>query len=87
MKQLLTEAYGRGTRRTRAPRTHARAPHAHQLRVLLALHDLHLVQLDVEVLVDRVQLATQLDVVLELDHDLLSLHCLEERVEELRCNS
>ena len=52
------------------------------VRVLLGIGDGDVGQLDVEVLVDRVQGAADGEVVLQLDHDVLSDKGLEERVEE-----
>jgi hypothetical protein len=46
--------------------------------VLQLFHDLDVLQLDVEVLVDALEHAADLDVVLELDGDLL----VDERLEE-----
>lgn len=48
------------------------------MRVLELLDDLYVVQLDVEVLVDALQRAADLDVVLELDSYLV----VDERLEE-----
>ena len=43
---------------------------AHEVRVLLLVNDADVVELDVQVLVDRVQRALDRQVVLELDRDL-----------------
>jgi hypothetical protein len=51
--------------------------------VLLLVEDVDVVQLDVEVLIDRVQDASDRQVVLELHHHLLAHQALEERVEQL----
>jgi hypothetical protein len=48
------------------------------MRVLDLLDDLDVVELDVEVLVDALEDATDLDVVFELDRDLV----VDERFEE-----
>jgi hypothetical protein len=55
-----------------------------ELREALLVDDLDLLELDVEVLVDRVQRADERQVVLQLDHDLLPHKRLEER-EENHC--
>jgi len=46
--------------------------------VLHLFHHRNVVQLDVEILVDALQRATDRDVVLELDGDLMVHQCLEE---------
>ena len=55
----------------------------HQLRVLLSVHHVDVVELDVQVLVDGVQGPRECHVVLQLHSDLLPHQGLEERVEEL----
>lgn len=50
----------------------------YQVWVLELLDDLNLVELDVEVLVDALERAADLDIVLELDRDLV----VDERLEE-----
>ena len=52
------------------------------VRVLLRVGDRDVGELDVEVLVDRVEGAADGEVVLQLDHDVLADQGLEERVEE-----
>ena len=52
------------------------------VRVLLRIGDRDVGELDVEVLVDRVEGAADGEVVLQLDHDVLADQGLEERVEE-----
>ena len=52
------------------------------MRVLLRVGDGDVGELDVEVLVDRVEGAADGEVVLQLDHDVLADQRLEERVEE-----
>ena len=54
---------------------------AHHMRVLDLLHDLDVVELDVEVLVDALEDAADLDVVFELDCDLVVDEGLEEAEE------
>jgi hypothetical protein len=51
-----------------------------QMRILQLLNDGDVVKLDVEVLVDALERAAELDVVLELDGDLM----VDERLEEAR---
>lgn len=53
-----------------------------EVRMLVRVYHLHVVQLDVEVLVDRVESAAQTDVILQLDHYGLTDQRAEE-VEEL----
>ncbi len=48
------------------------------MRILQLINDADVVQLDVEVLVDTLESAPDLDVVLELDRDLM----VDERLEE-----
>lgn len=50
------------------------------MRVLDLLDDLNVVELDVEVLIDALERAADLNVVLELDRDLV----VDERLEETR---
>ena len=57
---------------------------AHHVRVILDVVHAHVEQLDVQVLVHRVQRAAHRQVVLQLDDDLLADERLEEGVEELR---
>ena len=52
------------------------------MRVLFRVGDGDVGELDVEVLVDRVEGAADGEVVLQLDHDVLADQRLEERVEE-----
>ena len=52
------------------------------MRVLLGVGDGDVRELDVEVLVDRVERAADGEVVLQLDHDVLADQRLEERIEE-----
>ena len=52
------------------------------MRVLFRVGDRDVGELDVEVLVDRVEGAADGEVVLQLDHDVLADQGLEERVEE-----
>lgn len=54
-----------------------------QMRVLLFVDHVDIVQLDVQILIDRVQRTADGDVVLELDDHLLVGERLEERVEQL----
>ena len=51
---------------------------AHHVRIILDVVHAHVEQLDVQVLVDRVQRAAHRQVVLQLDDDLLA----DERLEE-----
>lgn len=48
------------------------------MRILELLHNLDIIQLDVEVLIDALERAADLNVVLELDSDLV----VDERLEE-----
>ena len=57
---------------------------AHHVRIILDVVHAHVEQLDVQVLVHRVQRAAHRQVVLQLDDDLLADERLEEGVEELR---
>ena len=54
----------------------------HQLRVLLSVHPVDVVELDVQVLVDRLKDAAQCHVILQLHHHLLALQRREEGEEE-----
>lgn len=58
-----------------------------QVRVLELLDDLDVVQLDVEELVDALEHAPDLDVVLELDRDLVVDEGFEEAFYVLACVS
>ena len=57
---------------------------AHHVRIILDVVHAHVEELDVQVLVHRVQRAAHRQVVLQLDDDLLADERLEEGVEELR---
>jgi hypothetical protein len=50
------------------------------MRILQLFHHLYVIELDVEVLVDRFQGPTYLDIVLELDGDFVVNQCLKEAV-------
>lgn len=50
----------------------------HQMRVLVVVDDSDVVELDVEVLIHRLEGALDLDIILELDHD----HVVDESLEE-----
>jgi hypothetical protein len=49
----------------------------------LLIDNTNVMQLDVQILIDRVQSATNRNVILEFDDDLLVGESLEERVEQL----
>ena len=51
-----------------------------QMRIFELFHHLYIIELDVEVLVDRFQGSTDLYVVLELDGDFVVDQCLEEAI-------
>ena len=55
----------------------------YQMGVLVGLHGLHVVELDVEELIDGEERSLELEVVLEFDDDGLAHQRLEERVEQL----
>lgn len=48
------------------------------MRVLDLFHNLNIIELDVEILIDRLQRATDADVIFELDGYLVVDECLEE---------
>jgi hypothetical protein len=48
------------------------------MRILNLLHDLYIIQLNIQILIDRFQRAADLDIVLELDRHLV----VDERLEE-----
>lgn len=50
----------------------------HQVRIFELLDNLYILQLDVEILVDALEDAADLDIIFELDRDLL----VDERLEE-----
>ena len=52
-----------------------------QMRILQLLHHLYIIELDVEILVDRFQRSAYLNVILELDSDFMVDQCLEEAVD------
>ena len=96
MKQFFTDCCGArasarvggvGRRRARwagGRAAGADARGAHHVRIILDVVHAHVEQLDVQVLVHRVQRAAHRQVVLQLDDDLLADERLEEGVEELR---
>ena len=51
---------------------------AYEMRILELLHDLNVIELDVEVLVHALEDTLELDIVLELNSDLM----VDERLEE-----
>ncbi len=50
------------------------------MRILQLFHHLYIIELDVEVLIDRFKSSPYLNIVLELDGDLVVDQCLEEAV-------
>jgi hypothetical protein len=54
-----------------------------QVWMTLLIDNTNVMQLDVQILIDRVQSATNRNVILEFDDDLLVGESLEERVEQL----
>lgn len=69
---------------TAIPTTHwmrERKVHAHKMRVFDLLHDADIVQLDIKILIHRLQRAPDLDVVLELNGYLM----VDEGFEETIC--